>query len=65
LTNNRTLAQLHRMKHRIMVPVSEQELRDFRIQAINKGVTAPKLAREKLFPGSLPVKAVSPVKNRA
>jgi hypothetical protein len=53
------------MKHRIMVPVSEQELRDFRIQAINKGVTAPKLAREKLFPGSLPVKAVSPVKNRA
>lgn len=38
------------MIRRIAIPVSEVEFRDFKIQAINKGTTVPKLAREKLFP---------------
>lgn len=49
------------MQHRIVIPVTSTELRDFRIQAINKGTTTPKLARERLFPGTLPVKASAPV----
>lgn len=36
-------------KRNIVVPVSEVEFRDFKIEAINKGTTVPKLAREKLF----------------
>jgi hypothetical protein len=39
---------------RIVVIVSEEEFKDFKIQAITKGTTVPKLAREKLFP-ALPV----------
>jgi hypothetical protein len=65
LTNNRTFAQLKHMKHRIMVPVTDKELRDFRIQAINKGVTAPKLARERLFPDSQPVATAIPARKGA
>jgi len=38
------------MIRRIVVPVSEVEFRDFKIEAITKGTTVPKLAREKLFP---------------
>lgn len=40
------------MIRRIVIPVSEIEFRDFKIQAINQGTTVPKLAREKLFPAA-------------
>lgn len=40
------------MIRRIVVPVSEVEFRDFKIQAITRGTTVPKLAREKLFPAT-------------
>lgn len=43
------------MIRRIAIPVSETEFRDFKIQAITKGTTVPKLAREKLFPDAQPV----------
>lgn len=38
------------MIRRIAIPVSEVEFRDFKIEAITRGTTVPKLAREKLFP---------------
>ena len=50
------------MNRRIAIPVSETEFRDFKIQAITRGTTVPKLAREKLFAEAKPVPTTPPAK---
>ena len=37
------------MTKKIIIPLSDDELRDLRIEAAKKGLSLPKLARERLF----------------
>jgi len=50
---------------RIMVPVTEEEFRDFKVEAIKKGTTPPKLARQRLLPDSSPLPTATPGRKAA
>ena len=45
-------------KRSIVVPVTEEQFRTFKIEAITKGLTTPKLAIQRLFPDAQPVATV-------